>query len=128
MILIDSNVIIDSAKCFDLAVDIAAHPYSYASITRVETLGFHEIKAAEERGIETILSLGTQVELTASVIDTAISLRQTKKLSLGDAIVAASALVTGAELWTANAEDFQNIDGLRVYYSPAQQEYNRQRI
>jgi predicted nucleic acid-binding protein len=44
-----------------------------------------------------------------------IRLRQQKKMSLGDAIVAATALERGSELWTANDADFAHIEGLRLH-------------
>jgi predicted nucleic acid-binding protein len=36
-------------------------------------------------------------------------------MSLGDAIIVASALEHDYELWTANKEDFAHIDGLRLH-------------
>ncbi len=35
-------------------------------------------------------------------------------MTLGDAIIAATALVRGYELWTANTEDFSHVEGLRL--------------
>jgi predicted nucleic acid-binding protein len=35
-------------------------------------------------------------------------------MSLGDAIIAATALENDCVLWTANIEDFAHIDGLRL--------------
>jgi predicted nucleic acid-binding protein len=44
-----------------------------------------------------------------------IHLRRTyKKLKLGDAIIAATALVHGFTLVTRNTKDFKNIEGLEV--------------
>jgi predicted nucleic acid-binding protein len=38
-----------------------------------------------------------------------------KKMSLGDALIAATALENDCVLWTANIEDFEHIDGLRLH-------------
>lgn len=43
-----------------------------------------------------------------------ISLRQTRKMSLGDALIAATALVVGRELHTHNIKDYEGIPGLIV--------------
>jgi len=55
-----------------------------------------------------------EVPLNAALIHTAVQLRQLKKTSLGDAIIAATALENNCVLWTANVEDFVHIDGLRL--------------
>ncbi len=44
----------------------------------------------------------------------AVSLRQSRKMSLGDALVAATALVFGRELLTRNVKDFAGVPGLVV--------------
>ncbi|MCA9349486.1 hypothetical protein KC853_00385 [Candidatus Saccharibacteria bacterium] len=44
-----------------------------------------------------------------------IRLRQRYNLSLGDAIIAATALTYQLQLWTANIKDFQSVEGLNLY-------------
>jgi len=53
--------------------------------------------------------------LAEDIVERAIKLRQAKNMSLGDAIIAASALEHDYALWTANEEDFAHIDGLRLH-------------
>ena len=48
------------------------------------------------------------------VLDEAVSLRQQRKMSLGDALVAATALVNHLPLVTHNVADFAWIDSLTV--------------
>lgn len=48
------------------------------------------------------------------VIDLAISLRQNRKMSLGDSIIAATAMLNGCELYTNNTADFVHIPNLIV--------------
>ena len=36
-------------------------------------------------------------------------------MSLGDAIIASTALVNDLDLWTANTDDFKNIEGLKLH-------------
>ena len=49
-----------------------------------------------------------------TVLDEALRLKQSKKMSLGDSIVAGTAILHGGELATRNLKDFQNIPGLSV--------------
>lgn len=50
----------------------------------------------------------------AAVAQKVIELRQTSTIKLPDAIIAATALVNGAELWTHNLDDFKSMRGLIV--------------
>ncbi len=56
-----------------------------------------------------------KIHLTDEIINRAVSLRQHKKMGLGDAIVAASALSNDCTLWTANTEDFAHISDLKLF-------------
>ena len=54
------------------------------------------------------------IAVSDAVIDQAVALRQSRKLSLGDALIAATALVFNHELLTHNLKDFAGIPGLVV--------------
>ena len=51
---------------------------------------------------------------TEDMIERAIQLRQTRKISLGDSVIAASALVRDFDLYTHNVSDFAGFRGLRI--------------
>lgn len=53
-------------------------------------------------------------ELSTEVADVCISLRKKYKTKLPDAIIAATALVTGLTLITRNVNDFKDIKDLKV--------------
>ncbi len=55
-----------------------------------------------------------ELELEEIVILRAIALRQEKKMSLGDAVIAATALVHGLTLVTRNVDDFRHIADLKI--------------
>ena len=88
------------------------HELAFASISEIEVLGYHKIGAAEADAVREILDSCWRLELTQQVIHQAIKLRQRKRIGLGDAIVAATALENNAQLWTANTDDFKHISNL----------------
>lgn len=114
MVIFDSNVFIYASNGTIKLSKFEGIEVCYASISAIETLGFHEITAAEQRALQNIFNVYQSIELTPSIIERAIALRQNKKMSLGDAIVAATALDNGLELWTANTDDFKHIAGLKL--------------
>ena len=78
-------------------------------------LGWHRITAEDLSDLEDFLSTGTLVSITDAIADKAVALSQQKKMSLGDSLIAATALELGVELVTRNTDDFKHIDGLRLF-------------
>lgn len=115
MIILDSNVFIYLANGTLDRKLISNKDISHASITKIETLGFPRLHANELLLLEILFSESYNLSLTDDVVDRAVKLRQVKNMSLGDAIIAATALEHECELWTANEEDFIYIDGLHLY-------------
>lgn len=115
MICLDTNIIIYIANG-TLGEDIVGNdPIVCPSIVHIESLGYPSIKSIEEQKIRELLATLTIIPLTDTIIEIAIKLRQGDKMSLGDAIVAATALESSSQLWTANTKDFEHIDGLDVF-------------
>ncbi|MBA3723354.1 MAG: type II toxin-antitoxin system VapC family toxin [Candidatus Levybacteria bacterium] len=115
MIVLDTNIFIYLANGTLKTETLNENDIAYASITKIEALGYTKIIGAEQSYLETLLDACEQIELNETVIKQAIRLRQQSKLSLGDAIMAASALAHDYELWTANIEDFKHIEDLRLH-------------
>lgn len=116
MRLIDSNLIIYFAlPGFDwLNAHIQTIDAHFSSLTKVEVLGYHLLQPREKTFFETYFNSITALHPTSEIIQTAIQLRQTRKMSLGDSVIAATALVHNLELYTHNVVDFSNINGLNV--------------
>lgn len=114
MIILDSNIFIYLANGTLSSRLIASKDIAHASITKVECLGFSRIQANELLLLETLFSESYDLPLTGSIVERATKLRQAENMSLGDAIIAATALEHNYELWTANEEDFAHIEGLRI--------------
>ncbi len=112
--ILDSNIVIEAARpgADDLLAVLGSHRRFVSSITRVEVLGFHKLTEADRRDVETFLLATTELLPTPPVIEQAIVLRRQRKMGLGDALIAATALVHGLTLVTRNMKDFRWIEGL----------------
>ena len=85
-----------------------------SAVSRIEVLGFPKLTAEDESELEELFSLVTVVPISDDVVAHATQLRRRRRMSLGDAIIAASALAHGRQLATANVDDFAWIDELQV--------------
>lgn len=79
---------------------ILASECSYSAITRMELLGFYLITREEEALIKQKLEHFFYLPLTKDIEDRVIELRQSRKIKLPDAIIAATALCFCSELLT----------------------------
>jgi predicted nucleic acid-binding protein len=104
--LLDTNVVIGLLKGAESAVALAQQAgmaldrAAVSQITRMELPGFAGLNDAEEQAARAFLSAFQVVGITAEIEDKAIRLRRSGALKLPDAIVAATALSTGAALLT----------------------------
>ena len=85
-----------------------------SSISKIETLGFSRITANQIHFFNNIFQLIDVLAVNENIIEQAILLRQQRKMSLGDAIIAATALENNATLVTRNTSDFDWIIGLEL--------------
>lgn len=115
----DSNIIIYAAE----TGDALCLPYvqradaMIASVTRIEVLGFPkfgELSLERQTQLRALLASTTELSLDEEIILQAIELRQQKKMKLGDAIIAATALEYGMPIVTRNEGDFKHIADLQV--------------
>ena len=116
MKIFDSNLIIYSSQDeFQFLKPIINQPDSYVSeISKLEVLGYHRINLIDKSYFESQFALLKIIPIDKSVIDTAINLRQKTKMSVGDSIIASTALLYDYELYTRNISDFSWIKGLKI--------------
>ena len=114
--LVDSNILIYAAQpaCPHLRQFIAAQVPAVSAVSYVEVLGYHQLDDEERQYLEAFFRLARVLPLSQTVLDQAVALRQQRKMSLGDALVAGTALVHGLTLVTRNVEDFHWIQGLSL--------------
>lgn len=114
--LIDSNIIIYAAQPDNAALRafIAEHVPAVSAVSYVEVLGYHRLTEQERQHFEAFFAAASVVPLSQNVLEQAVKLRQLRKMTLGDALVAGTALAHGLTLVTRNEDDFRWIAGLSV--------------
>ena len=115
--LVDSNILIyatkpEHAKLRQWLLDILPKA---SVISKVEILGYHKLHSAEKVALTELLSSLELIYLTPSSYEIAIQLRQQRKLTLGDALIAATCLERGYTLVTCNTGDFTWVGELQVF-------------
>ncbi len=91
---------------------LMANECAYSAVTRVELLGFPGLLPDEETLIRSRLAQFGYLAITVAVEDTAIQIRQTRRVKLPDALIAATALCHGLELLSLDRELLAVMRGL----------------
>jgi hypothetical protein len=114
--LIDSNIIIYSAKPehADLRKFIAQHAPAVSAVSYVEVLGYHRLADRERIYFDAFFAAASILGLSQVVLEQAVRLRQIAKMTLGDSLIAGTALSHDLTLVTRNTKDFDWIEGLAV--------------
>ncbi len=114
----DSNTVIDFVannipdKSINALENILRDGLNVSIIVKIEVLGF-DGNDFEMNNLKNFFSFAKYYHLENEVVEQTIALRKKhKKLKLGDAIIAATAMVHNFTLLTRNIKDFQNIEGL----------------
>lgn len=117
MKLIDSNIIIYAAKndYAYLRPLLFSKEVCVSAVSKVETLGYDKLTEEERQFFESVFDIAPILALDQQVIDVAITLKQQRKYSLGDSLIAATALLYDAELNTNNTTDFEKIEGIKLF-------------
>lgn len=84
----------------------------------METLGYAFSDSKEKEATETLLAVLFRLPITEPVVQKVVELRQSHRVKLPDAIIAATALVQDCILVTKNVSDFSTLPGL-VVLAPA---------
>ncbi|MGL4612004.1 MAG: type II toxin-antitoxin system VapC family toxin [Trueperaceae bacterium] len=113
--ILDSNIIIYAAQPEHqfLRDFVVQHSPAVSAVSYVEVLGYHKL-GNEKQLLEAFFEVATVLPISDDVLLQATKLRQLRKLTLGDALVAATALVHDRTLVTRNDQDFLWIPNLTV--------------
>jgi len=115
--LIDTNVIIDYTSNLipgngtAFVENIFNTAFNTSVVVKIEVLGYNDAPAKMHL-LEEFLASATIFPLDDAVTQKTIELRRIKKIKLGDAVIAATALLHNLTLITRNTTDFKDIAGL----------------
>jgi len=118
--LIDTNVIIDYTasrlpqKGSDFVEQLFNNNFVISVAVKIEVLGFDDVPEkllAMEEFVDTAILLPLDEDVTKQTI---LLRKKYKKLKLGDAIIAATAIVYNLVLISRNTKDFENISSLEL--------------
>ena len=114
--IIDSNLVIYGPKpgYEKLRQYLRGKSVAVSAISLVEVLGYHKLTDSDRNYFEGVFKSFAILPLTDAVVASAVALRQSRKMSLGDALIAATALIARRTLLTHNVKDFAWIAGLTV--------------
>lgn len=88
---------------------------SVSIVTKIEVLGYHRLVENDKNTLIQLFEHIDVIQLGNEVTKLAIHLKQQQKLSLGDAIIASTALIFDKTLITRNTSDFAWITNLKLY-------------
>jgi predicted nucleic acid-binding protein len=118
--LLDTNVIINFLEASlpenamsEMKIIVDNRP-QISVITKMETLGFNFLSAFEQESMETFINYSEIQNLNNEIVNKTIELRKQKKISLPDAIIAATAIVNNLILITRNVKDFSHIEEIKI--------------
>lgn len=114
--LLDSNAVIYSIKpkFIKLRELMAKHNPAVSAISYVEVLGYHKLIEADKQDFMDFFDTTRIIPISQAVLEQAVTLRQQRKMSLGDAIISATAILNGLTLITANTDDFKWIPSIKL--------------
>lgn len=114
--LLDSNILIYAAQPEHAFLDewLEAPVTTLSAIGITEILGYEGITSDDEELFEAMFAQLIMQPVSETILRRAAGLRRVRKIKLGDAIIAATALETDRQLVTRNEQDFRGIQGLRV--------------
>ena len=114
--LLDSNIIIYAVQNHnpELLALTQAPESSTSIVSYVEVLGYLNLSEESKQAFERILATIRIFPLNLAIADRAVALRQIRRMGLGDAIIAATALEHDLTLLTRNTRDFRQITNLRL--------------
>lgn len=84
-------------------------------ITELELRCKPNLKASEKNEIQAFIDDCTILEINSSIKDITITLRQTTKIKLPDAIIAATSIFWNLPFFTRD-EDFKNVNSLNCFF------------
>ncbi|MBW4891485.1 type II toxin-antitoxin system VapC family toxin [Mucilaginibacter sp. HMF5004] len=115
MYLLDSNIIIYSYwPQYEYLRKIFIETVYASEISRIEVLGYHKLSFDEESYYKDFFKSVPIIYPTSDVFNKSIEIRKAHNLTLGDSLIAATALINDLTLYSRNVKDFRKINDLKL--------------
>ncbi len=116
MILLDSNIVIYAAEpeYKKLRKWLRNRSIAISELTKLEVLGYHRIAEDELQWFTGFFDNVESIRISTDIIEAGIPIRRLYKMTLGDCVIAATALIHNLELCTNNQKDFEKVEKLRM--------------
>lgn len=115
--VLDSNIIIYATQPKNKRLlELLANEklISVSVISKIEVLGYNKLSSFDKENLELFFDNIPIISLNDKITDKAIMLKQQKKMTLGDAIIAATSIYSKTPLLTNNIDDFKHLDNLEL--------------
>jgi len=115
-VLLDSNIIIYSVQPehTHLREFIAEYSPAVSALSYLEVLGYHLLTEQQRQYFEEFFQVAQVLPISQDVLSQAVALRQQRRMTLGDAVIAGTALLHKSTLITRNVKDFSWITELNL--------------
>ena len=114
--LFDTNIVIDALNGYREAQHLIKQSYDPA----ISVITWMEVMAGtqtnQESSVRAALAEFTNLNIDDEIKERAVQLRRVLRLKLPDAIILATAQITGRTLYTRNSRDFIEGPGVQVPY------------
>lgn len=115
--LIDTNIVIDVlgySMPERTKLLISRMSPVISAVTYMEALGWYKATPSDLAILRNFMNIAVILPINQPVVDKTVEIRQRKKIGLGDAIIAATAVVHHLTLVTRNVSDFKSIENLVI--------------
>lgn len=114
--LLDTNILIYLSKPGGESLqEVFSSTRPVASlVSKIEAYGYHRITEQEVSDLNIVFGWVAILSISEQIANRAIRLRQERHMTLGDAVIAATAFVHGVPLCTRNVQDFKHIEGMEI--------------
>jgi predicted nucleic acid-binding protein len=115
--LIDSNILIYAAdpRHSFLREFIKVNVPVVSIVSYIEVVGYNQLTDEQRQYFDEFFAIMPPILVSQRIAEKAVALRQQRKMSLGDSIIAATALVENHTLVTRNTDDFKWIAELKLF-------------
>jgi predicted nucleic acid-binding protein len=86
-----------------------------SQFSEIEVLGYYGLKPNHKQYFESVFFSLNVLPITNLIVQKAIDLRQQKKMTAGDSLISATALISNFEVITRNSADFDCIENLKIH-------------